>query len=224
MPRAERREQLLQTAREIIRNGGIGALTMSALADQSGASKPVVYEHFENSEAVAIALLGEHFRSSIANAVDRIKNPDTIYDYFDIIIDSLFDYYHREGPLVRSITNGFSSTSEVNAFYLEQQHSSQEVYQALFRQQGLAPEVTRVAAYALSEMMAYTVMEFAPANDPVDRATLKLMVRGLIRSLLPDEGVKPAVPLAILDRISNAAQTRLRPARAERNKQALPQN
>ena len=201
-----------------IASDGIGALTMSALAERSGASKPVVYEHFENSEAVAVALLGEHFRSLIDRSIERIQTPDTIYEYFDIVIDCMFDYYLEEAPLVRIITNGFSSTSEVNAFYLEQQERTHEVYKDLLQQQGIGKDVAPVAAYGLSELIAYTVMQFAGANNAVDRATLKQMVRGLIHSLVPDQGAKPEVPRSLLDKMSHAASARMRPVRAERLK------
>lgn len=203
MPRAERREQLLNTARDIIRDGGIGALTMSALAEQSGASKPVVYEHFENSEAVAIALLDASFDTTASLAVSRLGAAETIYEYLDIVIDVLFEINARETPLVRSITNGFSSTSEVNAFYLSQHKRSHAVYMDLLLQQGLDEKVARLAAYALLEMVAAVVAEFDGHHDLINNQTLKQMVRGAVRSLVPDNQVRPLVPHAILDPSKN---------------------
>lgn len=199
MPRAERRAQLLSTARDIIRGGGIGALTMQALAEQSGASKPVVYEHFENSESVAIALLDAYFDASSSFAVSRLGKAETIYEYLDIVVDCLFEFNAREAPLVRRITNGFSSTSEVNAFYLRQMKRAHAVYMDLLLQQGLAEEVARLAAYALMEMVGAVVAEFDGYNEPVNSATLKRMVNGALHSLIPDRGPRPLVPHAILD-------------------------
>ncbi len=218
MRRSDRRAQLLGVAREIVRTGGFGALTMAALAEQSGASKPVVYEHFENSEAVAIALLGEDFAANIRHSVGRIGNPDTLFDYFDQVIDALFEHYGAEHPLIRSITNGFSASSEVNAFYLEQQHRALEVYRELLRQQGIDGEVGRVTAYALSTMIQATVIEYARGDDvEQQRATLKRLVEGVLRSVIPGEGRKPQIPTAILDEMANAANLRERLPRALRN-------
>ncbi len=61
MPRAERRKALLLAARCIVRERGAAALTMQGLADAAGVSKPVVYTHFKNGDAVAIALLDDYF-------------------------------------------------------------------------------------------------------------------------------------------------------------------
>lgn len=206
MPRAERRAQLLSTAREIIRTGGIGALTMSALAEKSGASKPVVYEHFDNSESVAIELLNEFYRKIIELSLERIVNPETIFDYFDIIVDLMFDHYYQDQTLIRMITNGFSANSEVNAFYLEQQETSHAVYKELLLQQGLSDRVAHVAAYALQEMIGSTVQEFAGADNQLERQTLKRLVNGMIHGLVSERGTKPLLPRALLDTISNAGE------------------
>jgi AcrR family transcriptional regulator len=213
MPKAERRAQLLSTAREIIQSGGIGALTMSALAEKSGASKPVVYDHFENSESVAIELLNEFYKNIIELSVERLVDPETIVDYFDIIVDLMFDYYYQERTLVRLITNGFSANSEVNAYYLEQQEHSHAVYKELLLQQGIPPQIAHVAAYALQEMIGSTVQEFAGADNQVERDTLKRLVGGVVHSLIPEQGTKPLLPRRLLDTISNAGEAHRHPRR-----------
>ncbi len=214
MPKAERRAQLLSTAREIIQRGGIGALTMSALAEKSGASKPVVYEHFENSESVAIELLNEFYKNMVRLSVERLVNPETIFDYFDIIVDLMFDYYYQERTLVRMITNGFSANSEVNAYYLEQQEHSHAVYKELLLQQGITQKVAHVAAYALQEMIGQTVQEFAGADNQLERDTLKRLVNGMIHGLVSEQGSKPLLPVKLLDTISHAGEAHRHPRRS----------
>lgn len=216
MPRAERRAQLLNTARDIIRTSGIGALTMSALAELSGASKPVVYEHFENSESVAIALLEDEFDSSASFAVKRLGKAETIYEYLDIVVDSMFEYRARHAPLVRSITNGFSSRSEVNAFYLGQQQKALAVYQDLLRQQGLSEADSHLVAYALMEMIGAVVGEFDGYTNPANRDTLKRLVNGLLHSVLPDRGARPLVPDVLKDSLAKGEQSSRRAATAAR--------
>ena len=80
MLRPQRREQLLAAATGIVRISGIEALTMAALAEQAGVSKPVVYEHFSNSEEVG------HFfpqlTSQVVSALDKASFIDTAIDFF----------------------------------------------------------------------------------------------------------------------------------------------
>ena len=211
MPKAERRAQLLSTAREIIQSGGIGALTMSALAEKSGASKPVVYEHFDNSESVAIELLDEFYKNIVQLSLERLVSPETIVDYFDIIVALMFDYYYQERTLVRMITNGFSANSEVNAYYLEQQEYSHAVYKELLLQQGIPNAVAHVAAYVLQEMIGQTVQEFAGADNQLERDTLKRCVSGMIHGLVSEQGTRPLLPRQLLDTISKAGEAHRHP-------------
>ena len=56
LSKADRREQLIETALEIIREHGADALTLGYLAERAGVSKPIAYEHFETRSGLLIAL------------------------------------------------------------------------------------------------------------------------------------------------------------------------
>lgn len=59
LPKPERRTQLLETARDILRGSGADALTLGHLAERAGVSKPIAYEHFGTREGLLIALSEE---------------------------------------------------------------------------------------------------------------------------------------------------------------------
>lgn len=56
LTRDERREQLLETARLIVREEGADQLTLGHLAVRAGVSKPVAYDHFDTRSGLLIAL------------------------------------------------------------------------------------------------------------------------------------------------------------------------
>ena len=56
LPKAERRDQLLDTALAIVRDEGTDALTLARVAERAGVSKPVAYEHFGTRSGLLIAL------------------------------------------------------------------------------------------------------------------------------------------------------------------------
>ena len=56
LSKAERRLQLLDTARLIVREEGADRLTLAHLAVRAGVSKPVTYEHFETRTGLLIEL------------------------------------------------------------------------------------------------------------------------------------------------------------------------
>lgn len=56
MPKAERRVQLLDVARTIVRDEGTDALTLAYVAERAGVTKPIAYEHFKTRSGLLIAL------------------------------------------------------------------------------------------------------------------------------------------------------------------------
>jgi AcrR family transcriptional regulator len=70
VPRAERREQLLDLALELIVTEGFEALTMEALAARAGVGKPVVYRVFPGALPLLGALVQREQRRAEA-ALDR---------------------------------------------------------------------------------------------------------------------------------------------------------
>ncbi|AYM65699.1 hypothetical protein At12D13_45470 (plasmid) [Agrobacterium fabrum] len=56
LSKPERRQQLLETARLIVREEGADRLTLGHLAVRAGVSKPVTYEHFETRTGLLIDL------------------------------------------------------------------------------------------------------------------------------------------------------------------------
>lgn len=56
LPKAERHQQLLDSALTIIREEGADRLTLGYLATRAGVSKPIAYEHFGTRSGLLIAL------------------------------------------------------------------------------------------------------------------------------------------------------------------------
>ncbi|WP_288483501.1 TetR/AcrR family transcriptional regulator [uncultured Novosphingobium sp.] len=56
LSKADRRQQLLATALDVIREGGADSLTLGHLAVRAGVSKPIVYDHFGTRSGLLIEL------------------------------------------------------------------------------------------------------------------------------------------------------------------------
>ncbi|HYO98310.1 MAG TPA: TetR/AcrR family transcriptional regulator [Polyangiaceae bacterium] len=79
LPKAERRQQLLDVARSIVRNEGTDALTLVSLAERADVTRPVAYEHFKTRPGLLIALARhiddrqvELFREAFARTQPRL--------------------------------------------------------------------------------------------------------------------------------------------------------
>ncbi|OOG71634.1 TetR/AcrR family transcriptional regulator [Sinorhizobium sp. A49] len=86
LAKPERRAQLLETSKQILRECGADALTLGHLAERAGVSKPIAYEHFGTREGLLIALSREietrhtdKLKRALGNAPDDLSSvADTI--------------------------------------------------------------------------------------------------------------------------------------------------
>lgn len=199
MPKAERREQLLKIAYEIIDRDGIGALTMSALAELSGAAKPVVYEHFGNSQEVIFCLLDGYFKDMSKFVLNRNSGQDNIHAFFDVSIDAMFDFHRQNKFNIKRLTNGFSVHEKSNTLFFEYNKRSVSFYSILLQQQGVDKAEADIAGSILHELMLGTVTDFVwKRNHQSARAVLKKAISGFLAALAPQMTQRPVPPTEVL--------------------------
>lgn len=101
MRKQDRRDQLLMAAREILVARGTSGVTMERLAAWAGVSKALPYSHFENSNAVLVAVydqvigeLGQRILGALESAEDaadadgaRTKLRVLVTTYLDAVCD-----------------------------------------------------------------------------------------------------------------------------------------
>ena len=209
LPRKQRYEQLLAAASAIVGRCGVSALTISALTLEVGVSRPVVYEHFPNAEAIAIALIDDYFTKIIDFVDERTRNAASLDEYLSRAIDAQFEFHRDTTLIVRKLTNGHSASDRLNAAYQAIRVSSVETFSELLQQQGVAPDVAHCAGHAIAEMFLGTVYEFAGgALAETANETLRSMLMGAIHALVPQSRARPSTPEAILRKARDIRQAR----------------
>ncbi|MFC4944451.1 TetR/AcrR family transcriptional regulator [Pseudonocardia sp. GCM10023141] len=93
MPRAERREQLLDVALELIADEGYSALTMEALARAARIAKTVVYAQFADRNELLTTLLEREQRRATAAVVAAMPIPKPGDDPLSLIRRGLTRYF-----------------------------------------------------------------------------------------------------------------------------------
>ncbi len=101
----ERRRQLLDIAESLLEGSGSDALRMDTLASAAGVTRPVVYSHFDNRDALIIALLERH--------ESRLRTEDVPTDMSDdfptVIRNATASYLHTavtHGQAMRALVIG----------------------------------------------------------------------------------------------------------------------
>lgn len=79
------RAKLLATAWEMVREDGLGALTLRQLAKRAGVTTPTVYAYFDSKNAIFDAMFGE---AAEAFAATRENLPDTGSAFDNLVADA----------------------------------------------------------------------------------------------------------------------------------------
>jgi AcrR family transcriptional regulator len=98
MGAAQRREQLLAVAGERFAELGFHAVSMDAIADAAGVSKPVLYQHFPSKRALFLALVEEaagELQLRVGQALEgttdnRERVHKAVRAFFDFVSDQRF--------------------------------------------------------------------------------------------------------------------------------------
>lgn len=117
LPKALRREQLLETAHAIVREEGTDALTLSHLAERAGVSKPIAYEHFETRSGLMIALYAQINERQVALLKEALAlTPAHLEDVARVMSAAYMDCCTAVGPEWHAISAALKGDDQMNAY------------------------------------------------------------------------------------------------------------
>lgn len=110
LPAAERRVQLLQSARAVFAIEGFQSATMETVASEAGITKPVLYQHFSSKRELFLELLrdvGERLTTAVGAATTPAltaegKVVDGFAAYFNFVAEHPDDFRLLFGEGVRT--------------------------------------------------------------------------------------------------------------------------
>ncbi|MCP3102596.1 TetR/AcrR family transcriptional regulator [Myxococcus sp. K15C18031901] len=135
LPKAQRRDQLLDTAMAIVREEGSDALTLGHLAERAGVSKPIPYEHFKTRSGLLIALyerIDSQQVTALTEAIGRTRRK--LEDVSKVMSAAYMRCYADMGPELHAVSAALKGDEEMEAFY----QRVLDGYVALY-QEALAP-------------------------------------------------------------------------------------
>jgi AcrR family transcriptional regulator len=130
LSRAQRREQLLEVALEIVRAEGTDALTLGYLAERAGVSKPVPYEHFRTRSGLLIALfkqIDDQHVAVLLGVLDRA--PRRLPEVARVASAAYMNCYLSVGPEWHALSGALEGDEEMETF----KHQLLDSYVARFR-------------------------------------------------------------------------------------------
>ena len=82
LPRADRRDALLDAAAALLAAGDVEAVSMEAVAEHAGVSRPLVYKHFANRSELLAAVYQRESAVLHAELATQVSAADTVEDMF----------------------------------------------------------------------------------------------------------------------------------------------
>ncbi|MGV6873565.1 TetR/AcrR family transcriptional regulator [Pseudochelatococcus sp. B33] len=184
MPRADRRAQLLETAHAIVREQGTDMLTLGALAERAGVSKPIAYSHFCTRAGLMIALYRELYDRQVEIVVASLRRaPARLAEVAWVIADSHMECYADIGREWHAIAAALRGEAEMAAHQREMTEGCVALYfEALAPLSSLPAEHVRRRCFAIIGAADALADEMARGNVTRDQASEDLA--GLIVSWL----------------------------------------
>ncbi|MGW0020028.1 TetR/AcrR family transcriptional regulator [Rhodococcus sp. NPDC003382] len=185
MPADERRAQLIESALDLAERGGVGAVTVRAVAENAGVSLGVVHYCFESKEALVVAM-GETLIRQLS---------ETLHVAFDLPHDGpdpqgirglrqlLYAGLNAMWPMIEATANRQILTYEITTYSLRQRASDSEPGGRIAAEQYRIMDVE--ACRFLSDCAERTGTTWTEPIEDIARMALA-MIDGLVLRWLVD--------------------------------------
>lgn len=103
MPREQRREQVLDAAREVFVVSGFHSAGMDEIAERAGVSKPVLYQHFPSKLDLYLALLDSGINDLLTSTADAMRSTTDNKARVLATMQAYFAFVEEQGGVYRLV-------------------------------------------------------------------------------------------------------------------------
>ncbi len=103
MPREQRREQVLDAAREVFVVSGFHSAGMDEIAVRAGVSKPVLYQHFPSKLDLYLALLDAGINDLLTSTADAMRSTTDNKARVLATMQAYFAFVEEQGGVYRLV-------------------------------------------------------------------------------------------------------------------------
>jgi len=156
LPRAQRRTQLITLADELFLARGFDAVSMDDVAQSSGVSKPVIYDHFGSKEHLFRIVLDRHAAALRASMTAAMADAQGAHERFWAQTQVFFAWVAERGRTVSVLFGGAGHTDEdFRVLQRMQVAQTEEMLAGTLRRAGVCVTAVMAAELVpLAEMLA----------------------------------------------------------------------
>ncbi|KGM11468.1 TetR/AcrR family transcriptional regulator [Cellulomonas bogoriensis] len=190
-PAAERREQLLDAAVAVMREGGVAAATTRAVADRAGLPQGAFHYCFRSKDELFTALLDRELDACLAHVWDTVAGGGDLESVISGALGALLGRV-RSDPEYHLLTAelvGVAARTPALAHIARREHTTyvDRAEQMLHGWQGPGGPMEPAAARALAEALVVastglTTAWLSTRDDDAARSTVQLLASALART------------------------------------------
>ncbi|NNP67430.1 TetR/AcrR family transcriptional regulator [Acinetobacter sp. Ac_5812] len=186
LSKEERRQQLLQVARLIIRTQGVEALTLGYLAEQAGITKPITYRHFIDREGLLISIYQEFDDKQTAELNRSLAaEAKTLQQTIHIFCKAYLSCFISMGPEVGLVIAALSGSDILQNYFQQCQQKFTEIFKQSMRPfiqlDGKEGEAIVIAIMGLIETVST-----AASKNQIDALTAQQVMENSLLVILQD--------------------------------------
>ena len=147
---AERREQYLRCAADLVLSDGVGAVTMDAVAASAGVNKALLYRQFANRGELLLALFDRETRGLDGAVIGAMEGVEGFEAQLRAWVKAWFDFIGTRGVLLGRLMEARTVSDEVADRHQERTGTISDVMGAWYAEAfDLPADVARDAAAML---------------------------------------------------------------------------
>lgn len=101
--REQARQEILQTAREILRKAGVDAVTLASVATELGMTKQALYHYYPSKEDLMQALVTSFISDEVEALISAVESNKSERDVLGTMINAFYNYYIRHMDRFRAV-------------------------------------------------------------------------------------------------------------------------
>lgn len=172
--RGETRRTLLRAAAQVIREGGVGGLTLEAVARAAGVSKGGLLYHFPSKDALIAGMIADFLEAFEANLEGALARDDAPGHgrWLRAFARASFDT-----PPDRDLTAGLLAAVAAEPALLTPLRSAFDRWQRRAVDDGLDPALATVIRLAADGLWFADLLDAAPPGEPLRGRVLETLLR-----------------------------------------------
>lgn len=183
----ERVAQVLAAAADLIAEGGVDAMTMSALAERAEVSLPSIYRYFPNKRAI-IAALAEQHAAQVRERLEAHLGPNAVAtDPRRAIVEATAAYWalYRDDPTLSAVWAAVVADPELSQLDVDDSRRNGERIAAALTSAAATPTARDATAAFLAAHLAGATARLAvglPAEEA--EAVITLLAERVVPALV----------------------------------------